>query len=99
MTNTNDRANFLNQYSTLFWYLDHEQLNQISDAVLVEFVLNYGDMNAIKDLFKWMPIAQIAQLFASTRHQKRDNYFPQVSHFFDLYFRKNVPQYPFFKTS
>ena len=40
------------KYKHLFWYFDKSKLSKMSEAVLIEFILNYGDMMALKDLFE-----------------------------------------------
>ncbi len=62
---------------------------------MVEFILNYGFMQAVRDLLETLGKEQVAKVFSTAIKGKRDNYFPQVKHFFNLYFTKNVPQYPF----
>ena len=37
----------------------------------------------------------VAKEFSKSIQKNRHNYFPQVQHFFNLYFSKNVPEYPF----
>ena len=79
----------------LFWYVNKSDLLKISDSVLVEFLLNYGSMQSVEQLFSVMGVENVASVFSKSIKGKRNNYFPQVKHFFDLYFKKNVPQYPF----
>ncbi|MCC5946012.1 MAG: hypothetical protein JJT94_13865 [Bernardetiaceae bacterium] len=90
-----NRQEFIEKYKHLFWYLDKQKLTQISDAVLVEFILNYGDLTSVKELIAVFGIEKVAQDFANSVRNKRHNYFPQVKNFFELYFQKHVPQYPF----
>lgn len=90
-----NRSAFIANYQQLFWYFDKSKLDSISDAVLVEFILNYGDLEAVKRLFEVLGKENVAKEFSKTIQNNRTNYFPQVSNFFNLYFRKYVPQYPF----
>ena len=85
----------LDKYQSLFWYFDKSNLHTISDAVMVEFILNYGSLEAVKELFTVLGTDTVAKEFSSSIHKTRNNYFPQVQHFFNLYFSKNVPEYPF----
>ncbi len=89
------RNQMIEKYQVLFWYFDKNKLNDMSDSVLVEFILNYGDMQAVKDIFVTLGEERVAKIFAHSINNKRNNYFPQVRNFFDLYFKKNVPEYPF----
>ena len=89
------KAAFIEENKQLFWYFNKNELHNISDAVLVEFLLNYGNMQSVEQLFNVMGVEKVATVFSKSIKGKRNNYFPQVKHFFDLYFKKNVPQYPF----
>ena len=90
-----NKQDLVNNYQHLFWYIKKEELINISDNVLVEFILNYGSMQAVKDLLETLGKEQVAKEFSVAIKRNRDNYFPQVKHFFNLYFKKNVPKYPF----
>lgn len=90
-----NREELLKKYQHLFWYFDKTKLNTISDTVIVEFILNYGDIAALHDLFETLGIKNAAKEFAHSIENKRNNYPPIVTNFFNLYFSKNVPEYPF----
>ncbi len=90
-----EKQQFIEKYQHLFWYFDKSKLSEISNTVLVEFILNYGDMIALKELFDMLGREQVAKEFAMAVKKERDNYFPQVKNFFNLYFTKYVPAYPF----
>ncbi|MFN3315969.1 MAG: hypothetical protein ACK40K_04090 [Raineya sp.] len=89
------RADLIEKHKFLFWYMDKSKIHTISDAVVVEFILNYGDIQAVKDLLEVLGKEQVARIFAESIKKPRNNYFPQVKNFFHLYFQKNVPEYPF----
>lgn len=89
------RSALIKENRELFWYIKKDELKNVSDAVMVEFLLNFGDMQSVKHLFKVLGVEKVAMIFSKSINGKRNNYFPQVKHFFDLYFKKNVPQYPF----
>jgi hypothetical protein len=90
-----NREELIEKNSSIFWYFDKSKLSEMSDAVLVEFILNYGDLEAVKELFSTLGKEKAAQIFAQSIKSKRDNYLPLVKNFFDLYFKRNVPEYPF----
>ena len=90
-----DKTALLDKYQSLFWYFDKTNLHTISDAVMVEFILNYGSLEAVKELFDVLGTDKVAKEFSTSIQKNRHNYFPQVQHFFNLYFTKNVPEYPF----
>jgi hypothetical protein len=39
---------FINEYHQLFWYTPEAEKEQISHELLVETILNYGNMEAVK---------------------------------------------------
>jgi len=51
---------FIRQHSSLFWYIPEDKKEDVSPDVLVEFILNYGDMDAVKGLFSIYGIDKIA---------------------------------------
>ena len=82
---------FLEENKDLFWHFDKTKLQQLSDDVIVEYILNYGDEISVKNLFEIMGINHVAQVFyKNTALGRRVNYFPRTKHFFDLYFKKNA---------
>lgn len=89
------KLEFIEKNKHLFWYFNKNELQNISDAVLVEFILNYGNMQSVKEVFNILGEQTVAKEFSKAIKAKRNNYFPQVKNYFDLYFKKNVPQYPF----
>ena len=52
--NSPEVKSFIRKHSDLFWYIPDEQKESISHDVLVEFILNYGDMEAVKELFQML---------------------------------------------
>ena len=93
--NFGNKTALLDKYQSLFWYFDKSNLHTISDAVMVEFILNYGSLEAVKELLTVLGAEGVAKEFSKSIQKNRHNYFPQVQHFFNLYFSKNVPEYPF----
>lgn len=89
------REQFITENESLFWYIRKDKLQQISDEVLVEFILNYGDEKNVKDLFDLLGIEKVAEIFYNHTHKenpiahRRNNYLKLVKNFFDLYFKNN----------
>ena len=46
-----NKIELLDKYQSIFWYFDKSNLHTISDAGMVEFILNYGSLEAVKELF------------------------------------------------
>lgn len=82
---------FLEENKHLFWYTDKTKLSTLSDDVIVEFVLNYGNYKAVKDLLVIMGVNSVAEVFYNNvAPGRRVNYFQPVIHFFDLYFKRHA---------
>ncbi|MBW6460090.1 MAG: hypothetical protein K0B08_05905 [Bacteroidales bacterium] len=74
----------------LFWYIPEMEKENISLEALVETILNYGDLEAVRQLFNTVGIKTVADIFFRQTNRPRVNYFPQVVHFFTLYFNRHV---------
>lgn len=87
------RTNLIKKYRSLFWYLDKSKLDNMSDEVLVEFILNYGSWKAFCDLIKTLGLPKVAGIFKTQKAKKRTNLLPEIIYFFNLFFKKNAPEY------
>lgn len=84
---------FIRQHSSLFWYIPEEKKEDISHDVLVEFILNYGDMDAIKELFKILGKNVVADHFfksVNLSERRKGNYFELTLNYFTLLFNRYV---------
>ena len=79
---------FIKEHSNLFWYTPEKEKENISPELLVETILNYGDLDAVKKLFSIMGIENVAKVFFSLHGRKKLNYFPEIYNFFNLYLEK-----------
>lgn len=79
---------FIKEHSYLFWYTPENKKENISHEFLVETILNYGDLNAIKKLFSIIGIKKAAKVFFNASGRKKMNYYPEVYNYFSLYFKK-----------
>ena len=52
--NSPEIKQFIREHSNLFWYTPDDKKEEISNEFLVETILNYGDINAIIQLFNLM---------------------------------------------
>lgn len=87
------RKALIKKYKTLFWYFDKSKLEKMSDAVLVEFILNYGSWEAFSDLLKTLGTPKVAKIFKAEKAKKRTNLSPEIANFFNLFFKKHAPEY------
>ena len=66
--------------------LVNENYDGLSSAVVVEGVLNYGDMNDVRELITLLGIKEVAKIFRENTNRPRINYRPEVK-LFPLYFQ------------
>lgn len=90
MVNNDQIKAFIWRKKALFWYIDPQKLENINMAFLTETILNYGDLQDVKELISLVGIKNIAQIFYSSVENKRNNYFPDVANYFNLYFQKHA---------
>ena len=86
---------FIRQHSSLFWYIPEHKKEDISPDVLVEFILNYGDMDAVKGLFSIYGIDKIADIFFNSinlSERRKGNYYELTLNYFTILFNKYAPR-------
>lgn len=84
---------FIREHAHLFWYTPENKKEDISHELLVETILNYGDMDALKKLFSIMGINKVAEIFfkaINTSERRRGNYQELVLNYFTLFFNKHA---------
>ena len=79
---------FIREHSSLFWYTPEDQKENISLELLVETILNYGDMDAVRKLCSLLGVSETARIFFGAEGRKKLNYYPEVYSFFSLVFKK-----------
>jgi len=86
---------FIRQHSSLFWYIPEDKKEDVSPDVLVEFILNYGDMDAVKGLFSIYGIDKIAEIFFNSinlSERRKGNYYELTLNYFTILFNKYAPR-------
>lgn len=81
---------FIRENAQLFWYTPDEKKEDISHELLVEHILNYGTLDAVRKLFKIMGIENVARVFFTAIGQserKRGNYHELTLNYFSLVFK------------
>jgi hypothetical protein len=91
--NPEARRAFIEKHKDLFWFTPADKKYEVSDAVLIETILNLGDLKAIRELFNLLGLRHTASVFRQQTAGLRSNYFKEVAHYFTLYFNKYVPQH------
>jgi len=71
---------------SVFWYI--KDYSKLDERPIVEHILNYGQWKDFKDMIKIMGIGNTAKVFRKWAFAKRTNYYPEVVHYFNLYFNK-----------
>ncbi len=96
MENTPEIKAFIRENSSLFWYTPESKKENIDHEFLVEHILNYGDMDAVRKLLKILGIEYTAKVFRAhiaKGERFRGNYFPIYLNFFENFFNKYAPQH------
>jgi hypothetical protein len=86
---------FIRQHSNLFWYIPEEKKEAIHPELLVEFILNYGDMKSVKELFSLFGIEKVSELFFNSinlSERREGNYFELTVNYFTLLFNRYAPR-------
>jgi hypothetical protein len=82
---------FIRRNSDLFWYIPEDKKENINHDVLVEFILNYGDMNAVKELFSILGTDVAAAHFFNSinrSERRKGNYHELTINYFTLFFNR-----------
>ena len=88
--NTPEIKAFIKKYQALFWYTPEKEKENISHELLVETILNYGDMTAVRKLFTVMGTENVERVFCGLQGRKVLNYYPEIYNLFSLYFKKHA---------
>ncbi len=79
---------FIREHSELFWYTPEDKKEEISEELLVETILNYGDLDTVLKLIELMEIKKVSEIFFNAQGRKKLNYYPEIYHFFSLFFTR-----------
>ena len=88
MERTPEIKKFIEDHHELFWYSPAPKSETVSDELLVETILNYGTMDDVQKLFRIAGIAKIALIFKGMVGRKKLNIYPELYHYFTLYFNR-----------
>jgi len=74
----------------LIWY--SKDYDRIDENAIVEATLNYGNWKDVQDIIRILGIDHVAEIFRKqmVTGRQRGNYYPDVAHYFTLYFNKHV---------
>ncbi len=82
---------FIRENSALFWYTPEDKKEDISPEFLVETILNYGEIPAIKKLFKLYGIKKVAEIFFNSiaiSDRRKNNYHELTINYFTILFNR-----------
>jgi len=82
---------FIQENNHLFWYTPQNKKEDIGPEFLVETILNYGDIGAVRKLFRIMGIKKVAEIFfnsINSSQRRRSNYNELTINFFTLVFNR-----------
>ena len=88
--NTPEIKQFIREHSNLFLYIPEENKEDISLELLVETILYYGDIKAVKQLISILGPDQLSEIFSGLDCRKKLNYYPEIYNFFSILVNKNV---------
>ncbi len=76
----------------LFWYIADDKKEDLPLEVVVEFFLNYAQLEDVKKLFEVVGIRKVAEVFDKQVEiwGERSNYIPVVQNYFKLYFKRHA---------
>lgn len=79
---------FIKEKSSLFWSVPEDKKEEVSPALLVETILNYGTLDDVRKLISLMGMDEVSRVFFSASGRQKLNYYPQIYNYFSLLFRK-----------
>lgn len=82
------RQQIIEKHKNLFWYTPEEKKHSISDALLVERILNDGSLDDFRELMDTLGGKRVAEVFFSAKGRQKNNYYPEIYHFFSLVLKK-----------
>ncbi len=80
--------NFIREHENLFWHTPLNEKENISDEMLLEYILNYSDLPTIKKFFELMGIQKIKAIFQNLNGRKKGNIYPEIHHLFSEYLKR-----------
>jgi len=82
------RQQIIEKHKNLFWYTPEDKKQSISDALLVERILNDGSLDDFRELMDTLGGKRVAEVFFSAKGRQKNNYYPEIYHFFSLVLKK-----------
>ena len=83
--------NYIEERQNLFWYSPSPKSETVSDELLIETILNYGNMDDVRNLFSIMGIKNVAKIFFDSinkSERRKNNYHELTLNYFTLLFNR-----------
>ena len=87
------REDLIARTAHLFWYLDRGKLNSISDAVLVEFIINHGTWQDVADLIQVLGYEKLRRIYDGLDERHKGNYFAPALNLYQRLLAHRASQY------
>ncbi len=84
---------FIRENNHLFWYTPDEKKEEISLEFLVETILNYGDIKALKKMLDLIGIKNTAKIFFNSinlSERRKNNFHELTINYFTLFFKRHA---------
>lgn len=79
-------GDFVKKRKHLFW--STKNYDGLSNGAVIETILNYGDMDDVRELIALLGIKEVSRIFYENTNRARINYSPKVVNYFSLFFKK-----------
>ena len=82
---------FIRENRSLFWYTPEDKKEEISLEFLVETILNYGDLAAVKQMFELIGIKKVAEIFFNSINlsdRRKGNFHELTINYFTLLLKR-----------
>ncbi len=79
---------FIEKRPHLIWYVDN--FEELSDEVIVEAVLNYGEFDDVLEVIEIMGKEKVADIFKKESIKTRSNYKKDIKNYFNLFFNTHA---------
>lgn len=88
MIHSQQITDFIKRNEHLFWYTPIEDKQNISELMLVEFIINYGTLDNIKELIQLFGVPKMQKLLLEFKGRKKQNIYPELYHLVSEHLKK-----------
>jgi hypothetical protein len=88
MPNSPELRALIRKNASLFWYTKDDQKEDLELPIVVDFFLNYAQLEDVHELFRIVGIDEVARVFREqiAVWKERSNYIPVIQNYFSIYF-------------